>query len=80
VKLAKSAKTDAEMLVDFPRRARAKDWFIRVKEMSPGGYVVAARDRWGREVTHTGSESEIAKMIEDVERYAESVAPPESAK
>jgi hypothetical protein len=74
VKQAKLAKTDAEMLGDFPRRARAKDWFMRVTEIAPGGYVVAARDRWGREVTHTGSESELAQMIEDVERYAESVA------
>jgi hypothetical protein len=47
---------------------------MRVTEIAPGGYVVAARDRWGREVTHTGSESELAEMIEDVERYADSVA------
>jgi hypothetical protein len=38
-----------------------------------GGYVVAARDRWGREVTHSGSWDELERMIEDVERYAEAV-------
>jgi hypothetical protein len=46
---------------------------MSVKEIAPGGYVVAARDRWGREMTHTGSEEELARMIEDVEGYAEKV-------
>jgi hypothetical protein len=74
VKLAKGTQTDEQMLFDYPRRARAKDWFIRVTEIAPGGYVVAASDRWGRQVTHTGSEDDLERMIEDVERYAESVA------
>jgi hypothetical protein len=74
VKLSKPTKTDAEMLLDFPRPTRSKDWFMRVTEIARGGYVVTARDRWGREVTHTGSETELAQMIEDVERYAASVS------
>jgi hypothetical protein len=68
------AATDEEMLNEFPRRARATDWFLRIREIAPGGYVVAARDRWGRQVTHTCPEAELSRTIEDVERYAERVA------
>jgi hypothetical protein len=74
MRIARSPMSDEEMLREFPRRARAKDWFIRVQEFAPGGYRVAARDRWGREVTHTGSEADLDQLIEEVERYAESIA------
>jgi hypothetical protein len=66
--------TDEEMLREFPRRARAKDWFIRVMEFAPGGYAVAAQDRWGRQVNQTCAEGELQRVIEEVERYAENVA------
>jgi hypothetical protein len=31
MKLATGTKTDEQMLFDYPRRARAKDWFVRVR-------------------------------------------------
>jgi hypothetical protein len=64
------------MLAEFPRRARARDWFIRITEVSAGVYVVVARDRWGREVSHTGTpgtDAELDRLLEDVERSAEAV-------
>jgi hypothetical protein len=74
MKLGRRPMTDAEMLDEFPRRARAKDWFIRVKECAPGEYVVAAQDRWGRQVTQRCADSELERVIEEVEQYAERVS------
>jgi hypothetical protein len=70
VKLAIEQRTDAQMLSEFPRRSRTPDWFLRVSEVSNGHYVVVARDRWGREVSRSGSETELEAMIEDCEEYA----------
>jgi hypothetical protein len=70
----RATATDEEMLAKFPRRARAKNWFMRVEEVSPFIYVVYARDRWGHEVKHSGTEDELDRVIEDVEKYAESIS------
>jgi hypothetical protein len=45
-----------------------------VREFAPGGYVVAAQDRWGRQTTQRCAESELERVIEEVEQYAEKVA------
>lgn len=58
-------KTDEEMLREHPRRARTSGWFIRVEEVSAGHYVVIARDRVGHEVTRSGGERELERMIEE---------------
>ncbi len=73
MKTLKRPATDEEMLRDFPRRARAPHWFIRVTEFANGGWHVTARDRWGREFSQTGGDSDVPEMIEAAERYAESV-------
>jgi hypothetical protein len=62
------------MLQEYPRPARAPHWFIRVEEISPYVYRVSARDRWGHECSHTGTEDDLPWLIEDVERYAEGIA------
>jgi len=62
------------MLREFPRRARAVHWFLPVEEISAGVFRVSARDRWGRECSHTGTENDLDRLLEDVERYAETVA------
>lgn len=69
---ARKPATDEEMLQAYPRRSRAPHWFIRVEEVSLGVYRVSARDRWGRECSHTGvagTDDELDRLIEDVERY-----------
>jgi hypothetical protein len=71
VKARVAGRTDDEMLHLFPRRARTPNWFLRVKEVSAGHYVVTARDRWGREVSHEGGEADVSRMIEECERFAE---------
>ncbi len=73
MKIARGPATDEEMLREFPRRARAEGWFLRVEEFAPGGYRVTARDRWGREVSHTCTEADVGKTIEDCEQYAEAI-------
>jgi hypothetical protein len=72
--IARRAATDEEMLQRYPRRARAPHWFIRVEEVSAYVYRVSARDRWGHEVSHTGTGNDLDHLIEDVERYAERMA------
>lgn len=71
---ARRPASDEEMLQEYPRRARAPHWFIRVEEVSACVYRVSARDRWGHEVSHTGTENDLERLIEDVECYAEHVA------
>ncbi len=73
MKLPRRPLTDEEMLDEFPRRARAKDWFIKVREIAPGGFVVAAQDRWGRRMTQTCDGADLERVIEEVEKYAEKV-------
>jgi hypothetical protein len=70
VKAIKRPATDEEMLRDYPRRSRTPHWFVRVKEFANRGWIVTARDRWGREITHTGGDADVPRMIEDVEQYA----------
>lgn len=70
VKLEIEPQTDAQMLSEFPRRSRTPHWFLRVKEVSNGHWVVIARDRWGREISRSGGEPELETMIEDCEEYA----------
>ncbi len=77
MKALKRAATDEEMLAEFPRRARVPDWFIKVEEFANGGWRVKARDRWGRGIEQTGGDSDVPRMLEEAERYAESVAAPE---
>jgi hypothetical protein len=77
MKAPKWPATDEEMLSEFPRRARTPDWFIKVAEFANGGWRVKARDRWGRGIEQTGGDSDVPRMIEEAERYAESVAAPE---
>jgi hypothetical protein len=74
VKIAIEQRTDAQMLSEFPRRSRTPDWFLRVSEVSNGHWVVVARDRWGREVSRSGGDSELEAMIEDCEDYASSTS------
>src|SRR5258708_5115022 len=77
MKALKRPATDEEMLSEFPQRARTPDWFIKVEEFANGGWRVKARDRWGRGIEQTGGDSDIPRMIEEAERYAQSVAAPE---
>jgi hypothetical protein len=56
------------------RGARTPGWFIKVEEFTNGGWRVKARDRWGREFEQTGGDSDVPRMTEEAERYAESVA------
>ena len=67
------AKTDEEMLREFPRRARTPGWFVRVDEVSAGHYIVVARDRVGHEVSRSGGEQDLARMIEECERHASEI-------
>jgi hypothetical protein len=70
VKLAIEQRSDAQMLSEFPRRSRTPDWFLRMSEVSNGHWVVVARDRWGREVSRSGGDTELEAMIEECEEYA----------
>lgn len=66
------ARSDEDMLQEYPRRSRTPDWFIRVEEVSAGVCRVSARNRWGHECGHTGSantDEELEKLVEVVESY-----------
>jgi len=73
MKLLQTPRTDEEMLREFPRRARAAGWFLRVEETSASHWIATARDRWGHEVSQSGGEADIERMVEHCERYAEQV-------
>jgi hypothetical protein len=74
MKLPIEPRTDAEMLRKLPRRSRTPGWFLRVAEVCNGHWVVLARDRWGREVSRSGCEGDVANMIEECEEYAAATA------
>jgi hypothetical protein len=74
VKLSVEPRSDAEMLCDFPRRTRAADWFLRVSEVSNGHWLVIARDRWGREVSRSGGDADVERMVQECEDYAVATA------
>jgi hypothetical protein len=65
------------MLQEYPRGARAPHWFIRVEDLSAFVVRVSARDRWGHEASPTGTEYDLDRLLEDVERYAERVRLPD---
>ena len=69
-----AVRSDVDMLREFPRRSRTPDWFLRVDEVSNGHYVVIARDRWGREVSRSGGDGDVERMIEECEAYAAATA------
>jgi hypothetical protein len=74
VKAPVAVRSDVEMLREFPRRSRTPDWFFRVAEVSNGHWVVVARDRWGREVSRSGGNDEVERMIDECEAYAAATA------
>jgi hypothetical protein len=67
-------RSESEMLREFPRRARTAGWFLRVDEVSNGHWVVVARDRWGREVSRSGGDGDVERMIEECEAFAAATA------
>lgn len=51
-------KSDDELLVTYPIRGTAPDWFFRLDETSAGAWKVSGTDRWGRTVSITGHDEE----------------------
>ena len=51
-----SAKSEAEILREFPISDRLSGWYFRVREVSAGAYLAEGSDLYGRRVSHTGSD------------------------
>lgn len=64
------AKSEREMLASFPIRGPLDGWFFRVTERSVGAFLAEGSDRWGRLISTTASDAELAleKCIEDARR------------
>ena len=62
-----SAKSEDEMLRDYPRRSASEGWFIRVKEVANCCWEAEAKDRFGHVVGLSSMDGDPDKLIEEIE-------------
>ena len=51
-------------LVNYPIIDLVDGWFFRIQETSFGAFRVDGIDRWGRIVSHEGSDNELEELLQ----------------